>query len=303
VTSLYDEARRIAATDLPVLLGGETGAGKEVLASFIHQNSLRQHGPFVAVNCAAIASDLVESELLGVERGAATGVEERAGKLALAADGTLLLDEVGEMSASAQAVLLRVVDDGAVTRVGGTTPRVVSVRLICATNRPLAELAMGTFFRQDLFFRLNAWVAELPPLRHRHEDIQSLGESFLREANVRYGKRVAGFSACALDAMVAYPWPGNIRQLRHTVQRAVALAEPRATIEAEHLNLTHSDFGGHSGRPMRSLSEQLADREREILQDALRDVSWSMEAAALQLRVSVSTLYRRVRELGLSRRR
>lgn len=229
--SLRDRIRRVARRHVPVLVLGESGVGKELVARQIHELSTRAQGPFVAVNCAALVESLVEAELFGIEDRTATGVKGRRGKFELADGGTLFLDEVGDLSPQAQAKLLRVAQEQSVERVGGHATRRVDVRLVAATNRDLGELVQQGRFRMDLFYRLNCVDIEVPPLRDRREDIPSLIEHFLAEwggpANVRLVPEV-------LDALVSYEWPGNVRELARVIDRAVTLAEG-AEIALEHL--------------------------------------------------------------------
>jgi transcriptional regulator with PAS, ATPase and Fis domain len=221
IRTLRERIARVAATDFTVLIEGESGAGKELVARHIHDVSRRRRGPFVAVNCAAIVDSLLEAELFGIEERTATGVRGRRGKFELADEGTLFLDEVSDLSPSAQAKLLRAIQDLAVERVGGHGPRRVDTRIVVATNRSLLELVQKGRFRADLYYRLNGVEIRVPPLRDRREDIPELATYFLdRHKSLRH----LLLSAPALDALIAYDWPGNVRELERVMERAIALA-------------------------------------------------------------------------------
>ena len=220
--ALRDRIERVAVTDFTVLIEGESGVGKELVAQQIHELSRRRHGPFVAVNCAALVETLLEAELFGIEDRTATGVRGRRGKFEHADGGTLFLDEVSDLSVSAQAKLLRAIQDLAVERVGGQGCRRVDVRIVAATNRSLTELAQRGLFRHDLFYRLSGVDLRVPPLRLRREDIPGLAAYFLERHRAT---RVLALSPAATDALVAYHWPGNVRELQRLIERAVALTE------------------------------------------------------------------------------
>lgn len=228
--------RRAAATKVTVLLTGETGVGKERFARTLHALSERREKPFVAVNCAALPADLVESELFGSEKGAYTGAtESRPGRFERADGGTLFLDEIGELPLPVQAKLLRVLQYGEVDRLGSTVTRKVDVRLVAATNVDLEEAVTAGRFRRDLFYRLNVFPISIPPLRERLEDIEPLANFLLQKFALQHGKRVAGFTDRALEAMRRYPWPGNIRELENLVERGVILANPGSLVDVDQL--------------------------------------------------------------------
>jgi transcriptional regulator with PAS, ATPase and Fis domain len=218
---LRSRIARVAATGFTVLIEGESGAGKELVAREVHRLSSRRRGPFVAVNCAALVESLLEAELFGIEERTATGVRGRRGKFELADQGTLFLDEVADLSAMAQAKLLRVLQDMVVERVGGYETRKVDTRVIAATNRPLTAQLQAGAFRADLFYRLSGVEIHVPPLRARRGDVPALVEHILTRHEVANAFQV---SAAALDALIAYDWPGNVRQLQRVLERAVALA-------------------------------------------------------------------------------
>src|SRR5213592_3128600 len=220
VLRIKEIAKQVADTDVPVLVSGESGVGKEVLARFIHANSSRHEKPFVKVNCAALPNDLLESELFGYERGAFTGaLNEKPGKFELADKGTLLLDEIGEMTPHLQAKLLHVLQDSEFTRLGGKKPVKVNVRVLAATNKKLKEAVLKGEFRNDLYFRLNVIKLEIPPLRDRREDIPLLCNQFLEKYRERYQSVVQQFPKELMELFLKYDWPGNVRQLENVVKR------------------------------------------------------------------------------------
>ena len=221
IRSLRERIERVAATDFTILIEGESGSGKELVARQVHDLSRRRRGAFVAVNCAAIVETLLEAELFGIEDRTATGVRGRRGKFEHAHDGTLFLDEVSDLSPAAQAKLLRAIQDLTIERVGGSGGRRVDTRVIVATNRPLADLVALGRFRTDLFYRLNGIDVPVPPLRHRRDDIIELASYFLERYRI---VRPLCLSQAASDALVAYDWPGNVRELERVIERAVALA-------------------------------------------------------------------------------
>ncbi len=238
----YELLKKAAGTHITVLLLGETGVGKELFARRLHDSGPRAAEPFVAINCAAIPQELVESELFGVEKGAYTGAHvSRPGRFERAHGGTLFLDEVGDLPLSAQAKLLRVLQDGEVERLGDHRTRRVNVRLVAATNRDLQQLAREGRFRTDLFYRLNAYQIRIPPLRERREDIRPLAKRFLEKYQALHGKKLAGFTDKAKKALLTYSWPGNIRELRHTIERGVILAPHNGRVEINHLFASWED--------------------------------------------------------------
>ena len=297
---LYVEATRIARGDVSVLIGGETGTGKEVLARFIHRVSPRAKRPWLAINCAALPEDLLEAELFGIEKGVATGVEARPGRFEQADGGTLFLDEIGDMSPSTQAKILRVLQEGEVYRLGARSPRPARARILAATNRDLATMLDDGTFRLDLFHRIADCRLTLPPLRHRSADLPSLAAHFLTRAAADAGVQVRGISRAALDALVAYPWPGNVRQLEREMIRAVLFLEDGELLQTRHL---HAEVAG-APRPDpaldgQSLKARLEAVERRILIDALARHDGNVRAAAEELRVGRTTFYRRLSELSI----
>ncbi len=240
--SAYGLLKQAAGSQIPVLLLGETGVGKEVFARCLHEMSARAGKAFVAVNCAAIPQDLVESELFGVEKGAYTGAQSsRPGRFERADGGTLFLDEVGDLPLSAQAKLLRVLQEHEIERLGDQKPRKVDVRVVAATNADLSKLVKDGSFRLDLYYRLNAYQILIPPLRDRNEDISPLSKAFLEKYAALHGKKLRGFTDKAKRALLSYGWPGNIRELQNVIERSVILAPHGTRIEANHLFLAERD--------------------------------------------------------------
>ncbi|HEY7497953.1 MAG TPA: sigma 54-interacting transcriptional regulator [Vicinamibacterales bacterium] len=282
IRAVRDRIERVAATDFTVLIEGESGTGKELVARQIHELSRRRKGPFVAVNCAAIVETLLEAELFGIEERTATGVRGRRGKFEHAHDGTLFLDEVSDLSPSAQAKLLRAIQDLSVERVGGYGARRVDTRIIVATNRPLSSLVEHGRFRQDLYYRLNGIDVQVPPLRGRREDIVELAQYFLERHRL---VRPLQLSAAAIDALMVYHWPGNVRELERVVERAVALA---GTDFLELDDLPPALFGGYLDVLQPSL------RAREPLR------AWASRYARLVLERCGNNKSQACRELGIS---
>jgi two-component system, NtrC family, response regulator AtoC len=298
---------RVAATPATVLVTGESGTGKELVARSLHMRSPRVSRPFIKINCAAIPEPLLESELFGHERGAFTGAMRRKlGRFELADTGTLFLDEIGEMPMTAQPKLLRAIQEGAFFHVGGTHTITVDVRLIAATNRNLErEVAEGRF-REDLFYRLNVLPIHLPPLRERREDIPALAQLFLERFARRHRAAVEGIDPRAMELLVGFHWPGNIRELENVIERAVLLARSlQLGVEDLPGELTH----GKPGRAPRSGLSPLKDRiksatrriEREAILETLEATSGNVTQAARMLGLSRRGLQLKMRELGIAR--
>ena len=240
---LIELAKTVAQSKATVLIQGESGTGKELIASLIHQNSSRANKPFVAINCAAIPENLLESELFGYERGAFTGaVNSKAGKFEFANGGTLLLDEISEMDIRLQAKLLRVIQEGEVDRIGGRKPVSVDVRIIATTNRNLADEARNGSFREDLYYRLNVVNLTLPPLRERIGDVKNLSEFFMKNYAEKNSKNLIGFDVDAMNLLNSHTWPGNIRELENVVERAV-ITSKQSQISAKDIFIERSEGG------------------------------------------------------------
>ncbi|MEM7349557.1 MAG: sigma 54-interacting transcriptional regulator [Acidobacteriota bacterium] len=297
VQRIYDQAERVARGDVGVLIYGESGTGKEVLASFIHTASPRTSQPLVTINCASLPRDLLEAELFGVEKGVATGVEARAGKFEAADQGTLFLDEIGDMAPETQAKILRVLQEKEVFRIGGHTPRPARARIVAATNRPIHKMLAEGTFRTDLYHRIATWEVELPPLRRRRSDIPNLAAYFLTREAQRYGTRVRGISRAALRALRRYRWPGNIRQLKNEISRAVLFLEDRELLDTGRLS--DAIRGDEQAKAGLSLAKILEAVEREEIVAALDACGGDTTATAERLQVSRPTLYRRIKSLKI----
>jgi len=289
---------RYADGRLPVLITGETGAGKEVAARLIHQFSPRATAPFTAVNCAAIPADLLESEIFGHERGAFTGAQQRhLGYAERAGSGTLFLDEIGDMSPSLQAKLLRLIEDGSFHRVGGEASIAFRARIVSATHRDLARRDVPAPFREDLYFRLAVLTVEIPPLRSRPEDISMLIDRFLQNAVARLNVRLRGLSALAEEAALAYPWPGNIRELRNRVERAVALATNEWIMPGD---LFPEQFGRSTAEDFIPLSVVRDAAEKRQIERALERTDGQIGKAATLLGISRTTLWEKMTRFGMT---
>lgn len=291
-------ARQAAPTTATVMVTGETGTGKEVLARAIHERSLRRDRAFVRLNCAALPSGLIESELFGHERGAFTGADQRRiGRFELADGGTLFLDEIGELPLEAQAKLLRVLQDGLVDRVGGTKPVPVDVRVIAATNADLPAAIRAGRFRSDLYYRLNVFPIHMPPLRERPEDIPILARHFLQVHAQRLKRTCEDFDASAMERLVRYAWPGNVRELENIVERGLILCQDRLLSLDSLMMCPPASMGTDARRT-------LQDQERHHILHALALLDWRIEGsggAAEQLGLAPSTLRSRLHKLGIRR--
>ncbi|MEO1088971.1 MAG: sigma 54-interacting transcriptional regulator, partial [Acidobacteriota bacterium] len=281
------------------LILGESGTGKEVLARFIHRASRRRDAPWVALNCAALPEDLLEAELFGIERGVATGVEARPGRFELADGGTLFLDEIGDMAPAIQAKLLRVLQEGEVYRLGGRAARPARVRVISATNQDLQGKIAGGSFRLDLFHRIADCTLRLPPLRERRVDLANLAAHFLVRRAKEAGVETRGLSKAALEAMLRYSWPGNIRQLEREMGRAALFLEDGELLQTRHLQEEVRRTGGGASPASGALKERLESFERGLIVEALALHDGQARAAAEALGVSRTTFYRRLQELKI----
>lgn len=323
---LFALAKDVADSEATVLITGESGTGKEVLARYIHDNSSRADGPFVAVNCAAIPENLIESELFGFEKGAFTGaINRKAGKFELADGGTILLDEIGEVPIHLQAKLLRVLQEREVERLGSIRPDKINVRILATTNRDLKKEVSTGNFREDLFYRLNVIAIELPPLRERREDVRELAEFFMTKYAEINRKGSCSLGEKALQALIDYDWPGNVRELEHTVERAVVLCRDKVISERDLFLhgitikqfLLESDFQKEMPAAMKtpasnesetkeeqiksthsvpSVGVTIAEMERELILKTLDEVGGNRTKAADLLGITVRTLRNKLNE-------
>ena len=306
---------QISDTDVSVLIQGESGVGKEIVARAAHSTSERREKPFVKVNCAALPTELLESELFGYEKGAFTGANSRKqGRFEHAHRGTIFLDEIGEMSPALQAKLLQVLQDGTFARLGANREVEVDVRLVTATNRPLEEMVAGKGFREDLFFRLNVVSIQIPPLRERREEIPRLVDHFLRLHNARYGKYRVQVSDRLMSLFERYSFPGNIRELENMIKRIVVLENEelvvaellcggergvRSTVTAFQALLEEAEESAGEV-PLREVGRRAAlEAERETIERVLHQTNWNRKQAARLLHVSYKTLLQKIRECGL----
>jgi DNA-binding NtrC family response regulator len=289
--------RRVADIDSSLQITGESGVGKEVAAKFVHQISTRADEPFVAVNCGAIPTELIESQLFGHERGAFTSAQARHhGFVERARNGILFLDEVGELPMLMQVKLLRLIQERVFTRVGGETAIKTSARIICATNTDLEAAVAEGRFRRDLYYRINVIPIAIPPLRDRSDDILPLAQLFMREFSETFQRDIKGFTPEAEQALLNHRWPGNVRQLRNCVERAVALSQaPRIGVEA----LFPSGAAEPDGPPLATLAEVRDRAERQHIRAVLTDVDNRIEEAAKRLGVARSTLFEKMRKLDI----
>jgi transcriptional regulator with GAF, ATPase, and Fis domain len=296
---------KVAPTDAGVLVTGETGTGKELVARAIHKQSNRSSRAFVSVNCAAIPRDLIASELFGHEKGAFTGaVQRRVGRFELAEGGTIFLDEVGELPMETQIALLRVLQEHEFERVGGTRSIPTNVRVVAATNRNLqAAIAAGTF-RSDLFYRLNVFPIEVPPLRERRADIPVLVEYFIDRCASNVGKNISGIDEKSLDLLQSYPWPGNIRELQNVIERSVILCE------TENFSLDETwlpqQLDASESKSQSDFSQKRAAQEKEMIESALQESEgrvFGPSGAAAKLGMPRSTVESRIRSLRINKNR
>jgi two-component system NtrC family response regulator len=294
---VFATIRKVAGTDVPVLILGESGTGKEMVARALHQRSSRKDGPFVAINCGAIPENLLESELFGHERGAFTGAHvQRKGRIESADQGTLFLDEVGELPLALQVKLLRFVQDQSIERVGGRSTIQVNTRLIAATNVDLKKAMLQGSFREDLFYRLAVVVVKLPGLRERSTDIPLLAKAFLHKFAAQNKRAALEFNAKALRALQEHSWPGNVRELENRVKRASIRADGRY-ITLSDLELAADGLGGE----LTTLKQARESAEREVVSAALQRSGGKISRAAEELGISRPTLYELMEKLGIDR--
>ncbi len=296
--SVLEQVERVAPTDSTVLIQGETGTGKELIAHAIHNLSSRCGRPFVRLNCAAIPLDLLESELFGHEKGAFTGaIAQKIGRFELADKGTLFLDEVGDIPAALQPKLLRVLQEQEFERLGSTRTHKVDVRMVAATNRNLMEMANRGEFRSDLYYRLNVFPVQLPPLRDRREDIPALVAHFVEIYGHRMSRQIEHIPATTMSALTSYQWPGNIRELQNLIERAVILSN-------DGVLPNPLPAGPTSGISASAAATTLKDSERILILRTLESVGWVIggpKGAASQLGLKRTTLIHKMQKLGISR--
>ncbi|MDD5496927.1 MAG: sigma-54 dependent transcriptional regulator [Atribacterota bacterium] len=307
VKQLFKQVKLVAPTNMTVVLQGESGTGKELIAHLIHQQSLRKDNPFIVIDCGAIPETLMESELLGYERGAFTGADRRkTGKIEEANKGTLFLDEIANLSDQLQKKVLRIIEEKRLRRLGGKEDLLLDVRLVAATNLDLVRLVQEGKFRNDLFQRLNEFPINLPPLRERKEDIPLLANYFLDKTNKELGKKIKGFSPEALQMLLNYDWPGNVRELKNLISRAVLLAELE---EIKKVNLFSSQIKAEAevdwaealniNRTETSFKDALQKVEKYLIKKALLQANSNKTKAAEILQINRKALYRKMKNLNL----
>ena len=305
--SLLDMVATIAPSEATVLITGASGTGKELIARAVHANSSRSSGPMVSVNCAALTESLLESELFGHEKGAFTGADKRReGRFVRAHQGSLFLDEVGEMSMAMQAKLLRVLQEGEIQRVGGENPVAVDVRILAATNKDLGQMVADGQFREDLFYRLNVVNLHIPPLAERTDDIAALAQHFINHYAGRNRKPIKGFTPRAMDDLLKYPWPGNVRELENAVERAVILSPGEYITEKDlPLNISQNSGGPHpqaatqTGAAGADQGGSLDQMEKSAIAGALERAKGNKSEAARLLGITRRTLYNKLEKYGL----
>ena len=293
---IYDLIDLVAMSDATVLITGENGTGKELVALAIHKQNYRRKGPFIVANCSAYSSNLLESELFGHEKGAFTGaIRQKKGRIERAQEGTLFLDEIGDISLATQVLLLRFLQDRRFERVGGEETIEANVRVLAATNRDLRRGVKDGRLREDLYYRLNVFSIHMPPLRERKEDIPLLSRHFLKKFCLKEGKKIQEISSDAMKVLMDYNWPGNVRQLENALSYAVIISKEE-TIKRKHLPPFLKETGGESARI------SLSENERGLILQALEESNWNKHDAARRLQLSRSTLYSKIRRYGLGKR-
>jgi DNA-binding NtrC family response regulator len=293
--SVFEMIKTVADTNTTVLITGETGTGKELVARAIHSNSPQRYGPFVATSCGALPETLLESELFGYEKGAFTGADRaKKGRFELAHGGTLFLDEVGDISIKTQIKLLRVLQERSFQRLGGTQPIEIDVRVISATNRDLVTALEKGTFRSDLYYRLNVVSIHLPPLRDRKEDIPLLAAHFINKYNVEFSKKFDRVEQKATDLMMDYHWPGNVRELENAIERAIVI-DQGPEVKVNHLPFCNLEF------PVTEEAHSLEEVERVHIEKMLRRHDWNIAKTARLLKIDRTTLHKKIKKFGLER--
>jgi Nif-specific regulatory protein len=299
---VFDMLIQVSPSDATVLITGESGTGKELVAAEIHRLSRRSRSVLIKVNCAALPESIIESELFGHERGAFTGAtSQRKGRFEMAGGGTLFLDEIGELSPQIQVKILRVLQERELERVGGSATIKVDVRLIAATNRNLEEAVKAGIFREDLYYRLNVFPLQIPPLRERKSDIILLADHFTEKYAEKNGKLIKRISTPAIDLLTSYSWPGNVRELENCIERAVILSQDMV-IHSYNLPPSLQSASSTNTEPTTTLEAALSRLEKELIVEALKISGGNMAAAARRLGISERQMGLRVRHYGINRR-
>ena len=295
---LFEMIQSVSQSDTPVMIYGQSGTGKEMVARAIHWASPRECKPFIKVNCAALNENLLESELFGYKKGAFTGATtDKKGLITMADQGTLFLDEIGDMPLGLQAKILKVIETGEVLPVGDVKPIHADVRIVAATNKNLEEQISKGLFREDLYYRLNVIEVKIPPLRERKEDISVLARHFVEKYSKENNKKVSGISDEAMEILYGYPWPGNIRELRNVIERAVVLASAE---KIEMSDLPERIRTQQGAKTSHSLKDRMEYYESKIVKETLEAHSWNKEEVARALDVDLATLYRKIEKLGIA---
>jgi two-component system response regulator AtoC len=299
----------VARADIPLLILGESGTGKEILALYTHKMSARSQNIFLKVNCAAVPADLLESELFGYEQGAFTGaVKTKPGKFEVCTGGTIFLDEIGEMPAMLQAKLLQVLQDGTFSRLGSRSPMKVDVRVIAATNINMKEAMAQKTFREDLYYRLNGFTLNIPPLRERREEIPVLSEYFMRKGAKKYGREPLAFSANLMGALTDHIWPGNLRELENVINRYLVIGDEKAILDelspsAAYQGSSSVAAEAPNGAGLKAMVRSLkGDAESMAIAQVLEGTGWNRKAAANDLQISYKALLYKIKQYDLSPR-
>lgn len=298
IFAVFEMLQKVIPTRSNILILGESGTGKGLIAEVVHCNSQRKDKPFISINCSAIPENLLESELFGYKKGAFTGATtDKKGLITMADQGTLFLDEIGDMPLGLQAKILKVIETGEVLPVGDVKPIHADVRIVAATNKNLEEQISKGLFREDLYYRLNVIEVKIPPLRERKEDISVLARHFVEKYSKENNKKVSGISDEAMEILYGYPWPGNIRELRNVIERAVVLASAE---KIELSDLPERIRTQQGAKTSHSLKDRMEFYESKIVKETLEAHSWNKEEVARALDVDLATLYRKIKKLGIA---